>query len=86
MVEEIFGDIEDEHDTPRYFSRKIDDNTYEFSGRMEISKINEIYQLDLPESDEYLTIAGYILYNHQMVPQQGEIIENGKFSFEITEP
>lgn len=85
LVEEIFGDIEDEHDTPRYFSRKIDDNTYEFSGRMEISKINEIYQLDLPESDEYLTIAGYILYNHQMVPQQGEIIENGKFSFEITE-
>lgn len=85
LVEEIFGDIEDEHDTPRHFSRKIDDLTYEFSGRMEISKINEIYRLDLPESDEYLTMAGYVLYNRQMIPQQGEIIDNGKFSLEIAE-
>mgnify|MGYP000000414808 FL=1 len=83
LVEEIFGDIEDEHDTPRYFSKKIDDRTYEFSGRMEISKINEIYHLDLPESDEYLTIAGYILHDHQTIPQPGETVENGKYSFEI---
>lgn len=52
---------------------------------MEISKINEIYRLDLPESDEYLTMAGYVLYNRQMIPQQGEIIDNGKFSLEIAE-
>ena len=83
LVEEIFGDIEDEHDTPRYFSKKIDDRTYEFSGRMEISKINEIYHLDLPESDEYMTIAGYILHDHQTIPQPGETVENGKYSFEI---
>ena len=50
---------------------------------MEISKINEIYHLDLPESDEYLTIAGYILHDHQTIPQPGEAVENGKYSFEI---
>lgn len=85
LVEEIFGDIEDEHDTPRYFSRKIDNSTYEFSGRMEIGKINEIYHLDLPESDEYLSIAGFILHDHQTIPQPGEIIECGKYRFEISE-
>ena len=50
---------------------------------MEISKINEIYHLDLPESDEYLTIAGYILHDHQTIPQPGETVENGKYSFEF---
>jgi CBS domain containing-hemolysin-like protein len=72
LVEEIFGDIEDEHDRRKLVARKTGDNTYEFSGRMEIERINEMFDLDLPESDDYQTIAGYIVNRLEMIPNQGE--------------
>jgi CBS domain containing-hemolysin-like protein len=77
LVEEIFGDIEDEHDRNRnkLVARQIGDNTYEFSGRKEIEEINEEFHLDLPESDEYQTIAGLILHELEAMPNEGDHIE-----------
>lgn len=72
LVEEIFGDIEDEHDRRKLVARKIGDNTYELSGRMEIERINEMFDVDLPESDDYQTIAGYIVNRLEVIPNQGE--------------
>ncbi|MGN1246091.1 MAG: hemolysin family protein [Muribaculaceae bacterium] len=72
LVEEIFGEIEDEHDHNRLIARQTSEGVYEFSGRMEIEEINEKFHLDLPESDEYQTIAGYILFNLEEIPAQGE--------------
>lgn len=77
LVEEIFGDIEDEHDRNRnkLVARQVGDNTYEFSGRKEIEEINEEFHLDLPESDEYQTIAGLILHELEAMPNEGDHIE-----------
>ncbi len=72
LVEEIFGEIEDEHDRPRLVSRKIDDNTYEFSGRMEIEDINDNYHLNIPESEDYQTIAGFLLNRLEEIPNEGD--------------
>ncbi len=72
LVEEIFGEIEDEHDRPRLVSRKIDDSTYEFSGRMEIEDINDTYHLNIPESDDYQTIAGFLLNRLEEIPNEGD--------------
>lgn len=83
LLEEICGDIEDEHDIRNYISQKVGENEYLFSGRLEIEKINEMYDLEIPESDEYQTIAGYILYHHKTIPQQGEIVEIGPYKFKI---
>ncbi len=77
LVEEIFGDIEDEHDRNRnkLVARRIDDNTYEFSGRKEIEEINEEFHLDLPEDDDYQTIAGLILNKLEAIPNEGDKVE-----------
>ncbi len=83
LLEEICGDIEDEHDIRNYVSQKVGENEYLFSGRLEIEKINEMYDLEIPESDEYQTIAGYILYHHKTIPQQGEVVEVGPYKFKI---
>ena len=83
LLEEICGDIEDEHDIRNYVSQKVGENEYLFSGRLEIEKINEMYDLEIPESDEYQTIAGYILYHHKTIPQQGEIVEIGPYKFKM---
>lgn len=72
LVEEIFGEIEDEHDHNRLVARQTAEGIYEFSGRMEIEEINEKFHLDIPESDEYQTIAGYILYNLEEIPAVGD--------------
>ena len=72
LVEEIFGEIEDEHDHSRLIARKTGENTYEFSGRVEISQINEEFHLDIKESEEYHTLAGYILESLAYLPKQGE--------------
>lgn len=83
LVEEIFGEIQDEHDKTKLVARKIDDRTFEFSGRCEISTINEQFGLDLPEADEYQTIAGYILCMTGEIPAQGEAIEISDLKFDI---
>lgn len=71
IVEEIFGEIEDEHDVKRLVARELPDGAYEFSGRMEISAINEDFGLDIRESEEYHTLSGYILESLQALPRQG---------------
>jgi CBS domain containing-hemolysin-like protein len=74
-MEEIFGEIEDEHDTHDYIAEQTGENEYLFSGRLEISEINEKFHLNLSESDAYDTIAGFILYHHQHFPKLNEIIQ-----------
>jgi len=78
IIEEIFGEIEDEHDNRALVERKISDNEYMFSGRSEIEHINTKFGLNIPESDDYETIAGFILHHHQHFPKTNEIfhIEN----------
>ena len=84
LVEEIFGDIEDEHDRRKLIARKTGENTYELSGRMEIERINEMFDLDLPESDDYQTIAGYIVNRLEVIPNQGEKHDIDQFTINIT--
>jgi len=81
LVEEIFGEIEDEHDRNKLIARQLDDKTYEFSGRMEIEDINERFHLDIPESDDYQTIAGYLLAINEAIPSVGEVFELPPYRF-----
>lgn len=83
LVEEIFGDIEDEHDVKTYVARKISEKEYLLSGRVEIDSLNEKFDLDLPESDEFVTVAGYILHHYQNFPKVNETIVIDKYSFKI---
>ena len=83
LVEEIFGDIEDEHDHNKLVQRQISKNTYEFSGRMEIEEINDNFHLDIPEDDGYQTIAGFILDRLETIPNEGEQFRIDNFSFKI---
>lgn len=83
LVEEIFGDIEDEHDRRKLIARKTGENSYELSGRMEIERVNELFDLDLPESDDYQTIAGFIVNNLEVIPNQGEEHTIGRFTVRI---
>ena len=83
LVEEILGDIQDEHDHSRLVARRLPDGSYEFSGRAEIAAINDTYHLDIPEDDEYQTLAGYILHVTGSIPDQGDVILLGGLKFEI---
>lgn len=83
LVEEIFGDFEDEHDTTNYVAKKISDTEFVLSGRMEVDKVNEMFGLDIPESDEYQTIAGLILFSHQRFPQFNEPVAIDRFLFTV---
>ena len=83
LVEEIFGDIEDEHDNTSYVCRQIAEHEYLLSARLEIEKVNETFMLDLPESDDYLTIGGLILSSYQSFPKLNEVVSIGKFQFKI---
>lgn len=83
LVEQIFGEIEDEHDTTSYVAKAVGNNEYVLSGRLDIEKANELFSLDLPESDEYQTIGGLILHEYQSFPKAHEIITLGKFHFRI---
>ena len=83
ILEEIFGEIEDEHDTSDIIERKINENEYVFSGRSEIDLINEKYFLDLPESEDFETLAGFILFYHESIPKINSIIKIEKFQFKI---
>jgi putative hemolysin len=83
IVEEIFGDIQDEHDNENYVARKTEDGDYLLSARLEIDKVNELFGLDLPESDEYMTVGGLILHAFQSFPKLNEVVDVGKFHFKI---
>ena len=79
LVEEIIGEIEDEHDNQNLVAKSLGNNEYILSGRLEIERINELFDLDMPESDEYQTLGGFILAHHQRFPQLNEVINIGKY-------
>lgn len=83
LVEEICGNIEDEHDKSKLTARRIEPGIFDFSGRCEIADINERFDLDLPEDDAYQTLAGYILFTTGTIPEQGEAIIQAPYRFEI---
>lgn len=83
LVEEIFGEIEDEHDNSPYICKKVDEHEYLLSARLEIDKVNEAFDLVLPESDDYMTIGGLILNHYQSFPKLHEEVTIGKFLFKI---
>ena len=84
LVEEIIGDIEDEHDKLHLVERRIDDHTYELSGRLEISKINEDLDLNLPESDDYMTLAGLVLNRLESFPREGDVLTLDNQNIKLT--
>ena len=75
LIEEILGDIEDEHDTTSIVAKQISDNEYIFSGRIDIEKANETFGLNLPESENYQTIGGLILNECQSIPKVNDVIQ-----------
>ncbi len=83
IVEEIFGDIEDEHDSVNYVAKQTAEGEYLLSARLEIDKVNEMFGLELPESDEYMTVGGLILHEYQSFPKLNEIVKIGQFKFKI---
>lgn len=85
IVEELFGEIEDEHDTVDLIEEKIDNENFVFSARMEVDYINEAYKLNLPESENYETLGGLIVNHTEEIPAQGEIVKIENFQFIISE-
>ncbi len=83
IVEEIFGEIEDEHDNNQLTAKKIGDHEYILSARLETDKVNEMFSLDLPESEEYMTVGGLILHEYQSFPKLNDIVKIGRFEFKI---
>ncbi|MBO6287384.1 MAG: HlyC/CorC family transporter [Prevotella sp.] len=83
IVEEIFGDIEDEHDSQQYVARQVADGEYVLSARLEIDKVNDLFSLNLPESEEYMTVGGLILHEYQSFPKLNEVVKIGRFEFKI---
>ena len=79
LVEEIIGEIEDEHDNQNLVAKSLGNSEYILSGRLEIERINELFDLKIPESDEYQTLGGFILSHHQRFPQLNEVINIGKY-------
>jgi putative hemolysin len=84
IVEELFGEIEDEHDSQLLLEKKINDREFEFSARMEVDYINETYNIDLPEDEAYETIGGMIVYYSEKIPLPDEVIEVESHQFTIT--
>jgi len=83
IIEEIFGEIEDEHDKEEMIEKKISESEYVLSGRHEIDYLNEKYKLSLPQSDEYTTLAGLILHIRQSIPKDNEIVAMSPYVFKI---
>ncbi|PCJ98807.1 MAG: hemolysin [Flavobacteriaceae bacterium] len=83
IVEELFGEIEDEHDSTDLIEERVNKNTYTFSARIEVDYVNEHYKLELPESEEYETLGGLIVNETGEIPEQGSKIEIGNFLFTI---
>lgn len=85
IVEELFGEIEDEHDTIELIEEKIDDVNYKFSARLEVDYVNEVYKLDLPEGENYETLGGLIVDETEEIPQVNDQIQIENFLFTILE-
>jgi len=85
IIEELFGEIEDEHDNYDYYEKKISENLFEFSARLEIEYLNKKHNLDLPESESYDTLGGLIVFNKEEIPNIDDEIIIDKYSIKITE-
>ena len=85
LVEEIFGDIQDEHDKNGITATEVSPGVYEFSGRIEVRTLRDDFRLDIPEDDEYQTLAGYLMHETGTLPAKGETIEIDELSFTIVE-
>lgn len=83
IMEEITGEIEDEHDSSNHVAKQLSDHEYILSARLEISKINELFDLELPESDEYMTLGGLILHAYQSFPKLNEVVKFENYEFKI---
>ena len=85
IIEELFGEIEDEHDNYDYYEKKISENLFEFSARLEIEYLNKMHNLNLPESESYDTLGGLIVFNKEEIPDIDDEIIIDKYSITITE-
>ncbi len=83
IIEEIFGEIEDEYDNENVVEKQLSETEFIFSARLEVDYLNEKYKLNLPESEEYETIAGFILHHYESIPPIHEEIEIPPFSFKV---
>lgn len=83
IVEEIFGDIEDEHDNEKYIAKQTGADEYVMSARLEIDKVNDLFGTDLPDSDDYMTVGGFILHHYRSFPKVNEVVTIDKFEFQI---
>ncbi len=83
LMEEIFGEIEDEFDTEQLVEKTIDSKTFVFSARLEIDYLNERYNLRLPESEEYTTLGGFLIHHQESIPHKGQKILIDGISFEV---
>jgi len=85
IIEELFGEIEDEHDNYDYYEKKISENLFEFSARLEIEYLNKMHNLDLPESESYDTLGGLIVFNKEEIPDIDDEIIIDKYTIKIIE-
>tara|TARA_B100000768_G_scaffold181895_1_gene207223 strand:+ start:1373 stop:2638 length:1266 start_codon:yes stop_codon:yes gene_type:complete len=85
IIEELFGEIEDEHDSQDLLEKKINKDTFIFSARLEVDYLNNKYKLKIPESDQYETIGGFIVHNRQDIPAIGEVLNFSIYKFIIRE-
>ena len=83
IMEEITGEIEDEHDNSNHVAKQINEHEYVLSARLEIEKINEMFELNLPENDDYMTLGGLILHEYQSFPKLNEVVTIGAYEFKI---
>ena len=83
ILEEIFGEIEDEHDTTDFEERKISDNEFVLSARIELDDLNEKYHLGFPVKENFETLAGFILFHHESIPKINTIIDIDHYRFKI---
>lgn len=83
IVEELFGEIEDEHDSVIHFEKQLDDHVYDFSARLEVDYLNQTYDLDIPENEFYETLGGWIVFHTETIPKEGEVIAIGDFTITV---
>ena len=85
IIEELFGEIEDEHDSPKFLEKKLDLNSFLFSARLEVDYLNNKYKLQIPQSDQYETLGGFVVHNLQDIPTDGEVLKISNYKFIIRE-
>ncbi|WP_405329769.1 hemolysin family protein [Leeuwenhoekiella sp. LLG6367-2.1] len=83
IVEELFGEIEDEHDSVVLIEEKLEEDTYKFSARLEVDYLNETYKLELPEDENYETLGGLIVNHTEGIPEEGDIVDIDGYQFHI---